>query len=330
MAVSLPTDMKYFDPLIQSGYSEKITQMIDVFNAQSNGTVVFRSARKPGDYDYAAMFKNAGGLVSRQDQTSTSDVTSKKLTQDEIISVKVNRKIGPLDWTRAALLKPGLNMDAIKVAAGEQAASDALADMLNSSLLSGVAALNNQANVKHTVASNGTMTTTDLVTGLSKFGDQANRINAFVMHSKVFFDLFKYQVTPSNNGDLIANTTIVNGNPVTLNRPVIVTDSDSLVVNSGTGTSAVTDYLTLALTADGLICEETEEEYIVFDEVTGKEQILLRMQGEFGYNLGVKGFKWDVANGGKNPNAAALGTGSNWDAVMASHKDFAGAIIQSR
>ena len=329
MANSLPTDMKYFDPHIQSGYSEKITQMINAFNGQSNGTVVFRSNRKPGDFDYTAFFKNAGGLVSRQDQSSTNPATSKKLTQDEIISVKLNRKIGPVDWTRSALLKPGLDMDAIKVAAGEQAAADALADMLNSSLLAGVAAVNNQAAAKSTVAANGTMNTSALVSGLSKFGDQANRISAFVMHSKVFFDLFQYQVSPANNGDLIANTTIVNGGPVTLNRPVIVTDSDALLKVTA-GSPDVTDYFTLGLTSDALIVEETEEEYIIFDEITGNEQILLRMQGEFGYNLGVKGFKWDVANGGKNPLAAALGTGANWDPAYQSVKDFAGVIIQSR
>jgi len=330
MATSLPTDMKYFDPLIQSGYTEKVTQMIDAFNAQSAGTLVFKTNRKPGDYDYTSFFKNAGGLVSRQDLTSVAGATPIKLTQEQIISVKLNRKIGPVDWARSALLKPGLDMDAIKFAAGEQAAADVLAEMLNSTLLAGVAALNNQSAVKFTVPNNGTLTTSSLVSGLSKFGDQAGRISAFVMHSKVFFDLFQYQVTPTNNGDLIANTTIVNGGPVTLNRPVLVTDSASLVKTQGSGSAATTDYLTLALTADALIAEETEEEYIVFDQITGNEQILMRMQGEYGYNLGVKGFKWDVQNGGKNPNAGALGTGSNWDAAFTSHKDFAGVIIQSR
>jgi hypothetical protein len=326
MATSLPADTKYFDPLIQSGYAEKITQMIDAFNGQSNGTIVMRSTRKHGDFDYSAFFKNAGGLVSRQDQTSTAAATAKKLTQDEIISVKLNRKIGPAEWARSAMLKPGLNMDAFKVAAGEQAAADALADMLNGALLSGVAAMNNQADAKFTVPTNGALTTSSLVSGLSKFGDQSSRISAFVMHSKVFFDLFQYQVTPANNGDLISNTTIVNGGPVTLNRPILVTDSASLVKVTGPDT----DYLTLGLTTDALIVEETEEEYITFQEITGGEQIIERMQGEFAYNLGVKGFKWDVANGGKNPLDAALGTGSNWDKAVTSHKDFAGCIIQSR
>lgn len=330
MATSLPTDTKYFDPLIQTGYSEKIAQMTTVFNAASRGTLQMRTNRKIGDFDYQAFFKNAGGLVSRQDQTSVSAATVIKLAQDNIISVKMNRKIGPVEWARSAFLKPGLSMDAFKIAAGEQAASDALADTLNSTIGAVRAALNNQAANKFTIAANGTMTTAALVSGLSKLGDRASRIAAFVMHSKPFFDLMQYQVNPTNNGDMIANMIAVEGNAATLGRPVIVTDSSSLVVVTGSGSAATTDYHTLALTEGAAVAEDTEEEYITLDEVTGLEQIVMRMQGEYAFNVGVKGFQWDVGNGGKNPTAAALATGSNWDKVYASAKDLAGVTIQSR
>ena len=66
---------------------------------------------------------------------------------------------------------------------------------------------------------------------------------------------------------------------------------------------------------------------MVFDEVTGLEQILIRMQGEYAYNLGLKGFTYDVANGGKNPVASALSTGSNWDVAYTSEKSRAGVVI---
>jgi hypothetical protein len=322
--------MKFRDPFFQTGYSEGIAQAVDKFNGGSNGTILLRSNRKPGDFDYAAFFANAGGLVSRQDQTSTSSATAKKLTQAEIASVKINRKIGPVEWTRSALLKPGLSMDAIKFAAGSQAAEDVQSDMLNNALRAARAALANQAANKYTIASSGTVNTAGLVSGLALFGDAANRIDAWVMHSKVAFDLLQYQIAPANNGDVLANSVIVAASPATLNRPIIVTDSDALVVASGTGTSATTDYYTLGLSAGALVVEDTEEEYVTIQEVTGLEQIMIRMQGEFAYNLGVKGFTWDVTNGGKNPADAAVGTGSNWDKVYTSKKDLAGVVIQSR
>jgi hypothetical protein len=326
MATSLPTDMKYRDPFFQTGYSEVMAQAVDKFNAGSNGTILLRSNRKPGDFDYAAFFQNAGGLVSRQDQTSVAAAAAKKLTQAEIASVKLNRKIGPVEWTRSSLLKPGLSMDAIRLAAGQQTAKDVQAEMLNTALLAARAALNAQTANKFTVPNDGTVSTSALVSALAKFGDAASRIDAWVMHSKVAFDLLQYQIAPTNNGDVVANTVVVAASPLTLNRPIIVTDSEALAVTTGTDT----DYFTLGLTGGALVIEETEEEYITMQEVTGLEQIMIRLQGEYAYNLGVKGFTWDVANGGKNPADAAVGTGTNWDKVYTSHKDLAGVILQSR
>lgn len=330
MATSLPTDMKFQDPFFYSGYSDVIQQAVDKFNGGSNGTITLTTNRKQGDYDYASFFANAGGLVSRQDQTSTSAATAIKLTQDENVGVKLNRKIGPVEWTRSAFLKAGLSEDAIRVAAGEQAARDVLADMLNNAIRAGRAALDNVAGSTYTIASDGTMTTTGLNSGLALMGDQASRVSAFVMHSKVYFDLVGYQIDPTNNGDIVANSAVVGGMPASLNRPIIVTDSDALVVESGTGTSAVTDYYTLGLTGAALNVEDTEEEFVTLDLVTGLEQIVIRMQGEFAYNMNVKGFAWDVANGGKNPLDAAVGTGTNWDATYADVKSRAGVVIQSR
>lgn len=41
----------------------------------------------------------------------------------------------------------------------------------------------------------------------------------------------------------------------------------------------------------------------------------------------MKGFAWDVANGGANPTDNALATGSNWDMTATSFKDLAGVSL---
>jgi hypothetical protein len=66
----------------------------------------------------------------------------------------------------------------------------------------------------------------------------------------------------------------------------------------------------------------------VMDLVSGLEQISYRLQGEYAYNLGLKGYTWDIANGGANPSAAALATGTNWDQVATDDKDTAGVILK--
>nr|WP_024308505.1 major capsid protein [Pseudomonas sp. P818] len=330
MAAGKASDFKVYQDQFQAGIVETLTQNSNAFNAASAGVISLSTISRRGDYSQQAFFKNVANLITRRDTTSTSDATILGMTQDEWISVKLNRKIGPVDQTMDSFRKimAGLAEDEMSFLLGEMAAKAMQVEMLNSALRAGRAALNAQAAVKHTIASSGTMSTAGLVSGLSKFGDAASQIVCWVMHSKAYFDLVQAQITANIDG--VSNFNVATGTPVTLNRPVLVTDSDALLIASGSGSAATTDYFTLGLTADALIVENTEEEELVIEKVTGKENLITRMQGEFAYNLGVKGFKWDIANGAANPNDATLGTGSNWDAVRGSFKDFAGVVIQSK
>lgn len=45
------------------------------------------------------------GLVSRRDTTSTAGATDQNITQDEFVTVKLNRKIGPVLQTRDSFRK---------------------------------------------------------------------------------------------------------------------------------------------------------------------------------------------------------------------------------
>lgn len=330
MAAGKASDFKVYQDQFQAGVVETLTQNSNAFNAASMGAISLSTVSRRGDYSQQAFFKNVANLVSRRDTTSVADASILGMTQDEWISVKLNRKIGPVDQTKDSFRKimAGLAPDEMSFLLGEMAAKAMQVEMLNSALRAGRAALNAQASNKYTVPTSGTLNTAGLVSGLSKFGDAASQVVVWVMHSKAYFDLVQAQITANIDG--VSNFNVATGTPVTLNRPVLVTDSDALLIASGSGSAATTDYFTLGLTADALIVENTEEEDLVIEDVTGKENLITRMQGEFAYNLGVRGFKWDVANGLANPNDATLGTGSNWDAVRGSHKDFAGVVIQSK
>lgn len=155
--------------------------------------------------------------------------------------------------------------------------------------------------------------------GLAAFGDAASRIVVWVMHSKPYYDLVQSQITANIDG--VSNFNVATATPITLNRPVLVTDSAELVNGSV--------YTTLGLTANAVTVEESETPIVHTEIITGLDSLVVRMQGEFAYNLGCKGFAWDVANGGVNPDDTALGTGSNWDSVMDSVKDLSGVAIQS-
>lgn len=328
MAIGKNSDFKVYQEQFQSGLIETTQQVSDAFNAASQGCIVMSQVSRKGDYSQAAFFKNTSGLVTRRDLTSVSGVTDLAVQQDELVSVKINRKIGPVAQTLDAFKKiqAQAGPEQMDFLLGTQVAKDMQVDQLNAGIRACRAALNNQSDVKYTVPSSGTITTLSLVDALAKFGDAANRVGLWVMHSKVFFNLVKEQIVANIYG--VAGAAVASATPITLNRPVLVVDSPALAVTSGS--PAVTDYFTLGLVPGAINVEDSETTTIVRDEVTGLEQLVIRLQGEFAYNVGVKGFKWDIANGGANPNDTALGTGTNWDAAMSSYKDFAGVILQSR
>ena len=72
---------------------------------------------------------------------------------------------------------------------------------------------------------------------------------------------------------------------------------------------------------------ESEGRDVVNDTITGQENIIERVQGEHAFNLGLKGYAWDVPNGGANPDDTALELGTNWDLVATDIKSTAGVAV---
>lgn len=331
-ATHLPQGLIYPD-LVHSGMVETLVQNTDAFNAASLNTIRLLTARRMGDYAQESFFKNISNLVQRRlvaDSPSNPAVSSSQLPLDEHISIKLNRRIGPVDQTLDSFRKIGRNADLEELSfiLGEQVAKAIQVDQLDAGIRSVVASLLGQSALKvdADAASPSLMTTNDLVDALALFGDAANRIQLWVMHSKPFYDLVKHQI--GQNIDGVSNFNVFNATPVTLNRPVLVTDSAALT-GFDASSPRKTTYLTLGLTTDAVVLEDSEEELLYTDVITGKENIVVRMQGEFAYNVKVKGFKWDVSNGGVNPSNTTLATSTNWDKAMSEDKDLAGVVIES-
>lgn len=331
-ATHLPQGL-IFPELVHSGMVETLVQNTDAFNGASLNAIRLLTARRMGDYAQESFFKNISGLVSRRLVANSPDnpaVTPSQLPIDEHISIKLNRRIGPVDQTLDSFRKLGENADleVLSFTLGEQVAKAIQVDQLDAGLRAVAAAILGQSALKvdADAASPSLITTDDLVSALANFGDAANRIVIWVMHSKPFYDLVKQQI--GLNIDGISNFNIANASPVTLNRPVLVTDSAAL---TGVDASSPqnTTYFTLGLTAEAVVLEDSEEELIYTDIITGRENVVARMQGEFAYNVKCRGFKWDVSNGGVNPSNTALATSTNWDKAMTDDKDLAGVVIES-
>jgi hypothetical protein len=303
------------------GWSEVIQQNIDAFNTSSAGAITLSSRAIKGHYEQQTFIKTISSLISRRDITSVSAATDLALPMAEIATVKLNRKIGPVAHTIDSLRKLGRDDQEISFVLGQQVGSAIAQEMLNTAL-SGTtqALLNVAANLYDGTAS--TLTHAALTQGLQKFGDQSNRIVCFVMHSKQYFDLVRQALTDKIVE--VAGATIYSGSVATFNRPVLVTDSASIWLDTTTD-----NYYCLGLVAGAVKIEESEERNIVAQTVTGLENLVVRMQGEYAYNVGMKGFTWDITNGGLNPDGTAIGTGTNWDKVASDTKDTAGVVVKT-
>lgn len=325
MAIGKASDMVIYQAEFQSGLVEGLNQNVALFNEQTRGAIRLVPAALKGYYSKSAFFKDVSSLVTRRDITSTSAATDLAMTQDESISVKINRKIGPVAQTLDAIKKAGLTEAQASFAFGQLAASRKMKDMVNTALIAVEAAIqgNTLMNLDITGEATKTASTSALVRAQALMGDMAGDIVCWVGHSKPYNDILAGMISDKVSG-LADIVTIQGGIPATLGRAFVVSDAPALTDANG---SAADTYNTLGLVAGAVTVDESEEETFATEIVTGLENLARRWQSEYAYNVSVKGFKWDIANGGVNPTDGTLGTTTNWDKVAYDNKLTAGVRL---
>lgn len=323
--MAIGTAQNVQDPFFLAGYFETLQQETDIFNAASAGALRLETSGEVGNFTKTTFAKAVSGLISRRDPTSTTALTSKSLDFGLNATVKRHMTIGPVENTLDSLRKQGISEEEFALILGQQAGKEQAAYAVNDLATALGAALNGTAALKNdiTAATLKTLSHGALIDTLAKMGDAANRVAIWVMHSKAYFDLMKQSVADNVVG--VAGVTIQSGTVASINRPVIVTDSPSLVVAGSPNT-----YRTLGLVAGAGLARVTELPIFESQRKLGAANITRIWQGELAHNIGIKGYTWDTANGGAAPTDAALGTATNWDATASSDKDKAGVILVSQ
>ena len=321
MAIGQELDFKIYPNQFFGGMIETLQIETDVWNESSAGVMQFSTQQMRGDYEKQSFFQRLGSLVADRDPTSTSAVTDSKLTQDEIISIKVNKRIGPLAETLDVWKKVSLDPAEFSVVMGMQAGKDVAAQYVSSALYSVRAVLKSiGAAVQYdsTAQTLKTANHTALVNAMALLGDKSSRIAAFVMHSAQYFELVKQSI--ADNVFQVAGAVIYSGTPATFGKPVVVTDSPA-TFDPATG-SVLAKYDILALVPGAVEVVESEDRSVLSQYITGLANLSLRIQGEYAYNMRVKGASF---TGAINPNDAALATAANWTFKMADIKSGPGA-----
>ncbi len=325
MAIGTASDFQIYNEEFHGGFVETIYQEVEAFNAASQGAIALTTDNHIGDYYRETFFDLIASLVARRDTTSVAAVTDLAPTTDEFIGVKRNWRVGVAN-TLDAWRKIGKDNSELSFVVGTQMAVALRQAMLEAALMSLEAKLDSVAALEEDDTA-ATITSRGLIDALANFGDRANDIVCWVMHSKVYYDLVAVNLVDAvyrANG-----VRIVEGQPVTFGRPVLITDSASLVETNGVSTG-VDKYSTLGLTRGAAMCKISEPPTVVTDLVTGLANIVYRFQAEGAYTVSLRGCEWDIANGGANPTDATLATATNWDTQVADNKGLPGVILTTR
>ncbi|UQZ90211.1 hypothetical protein C4J81_13770 [Deltaproteobacteria bacterium Smac51] len=312
-------DLIVFNRQVYLVLTETLAQQVNLFNAASAGAITLvPTSENVGDFAMRASFKQIANLVRRRDVYNGSNtVTEARLQQLQNNSVKVPSGTPPIIYEAAQYNWVKQNPESAALVIGEQLAVGMMGDMLNVAISGAVAAISAVTDLNHMAST--AITFNDLVQGAGKFGDRMGALAAWVLHSKSMTDLYGNAVT---NGERLFSYEAVNVIQDPFGRRFIMTDSDSLVDNAGQP-----KYKLLGLVPGAVMVEQNND----FDANTtrdnGTENIQTSYQAEWSYQLGVLGYSWNVANGGKAPSNAAIATPASWDKTATSIKDTAGVLI---
>lgn len=326
MATGTLSDFKIYEEQFFGGVFEVLERQVEAFNAATVGAMRLTTDFMKGQFKQESFFQKPADLIQHRDPTDVTAATATKLTQSELKSPKINKRIGPVENTLDSFKKIGVPIEQMSFILGQQTAPDIMGAYLESAVNAlvgsfSVTALNN--GLVHD-ATAGTMTNTALIKGMAKLGDMANRIRIWVMHSKVYFDLMQHNVTEK----LLEVTagTLYNGTIPTFGKPVFVTDTPSLY-DANTSVSTDDVYWTFGLTDGAVDVVEAEERSMLIEVVGGLKNLVARYQGEFAYEVRVKGMAWATQ---VNPTDAQLATNTNWAKAYADLKSLAGIAIKSK
>jgi len=316
------SDMIVYSDLIVTATMEAYTEQAEAFNAASGGTIVLDSQAMQGDFRQESMFaKIDSSAFRRVDRYASNDaVAATQLSQIEDVVVKIASGYGPVEFEPSQMTYLQKNPEEAIANISRTLAEAILDDQLNMAIGAGVAAIGNVAALTNDISATAGISQSALNNTHALFGDASMRLTAQVMNGATYHKLIGEALTNTNTLFQAGNVTIVN----ILNKRVIVTDSPSLYL-SGTPNKAYV----LNLVVGAIIVSDSGDLIVNIETSNGSQRLVTSFQSDSTYTMGLKGYAWDITNGGKSPLDAEILTGSNWDLYVSDNKNTAGALLIS-
>ena len=308
------SQMQVFNEYIMPATIETLAQLVEKFNQASAGTIRLTTEGFDGDFLQESFFAAIHSAQRRVDRyASQSSASATDLTQLKHSSVKVAGGFGPIRFEPSQLT--WLNKPTTE---GIEVASEALmSDQLNTAIAALVAAIENQASATNDVSGSAGVSYAAQNDAHAKFGDHSGLIAASVMTGAVSHKLIGQNLANATRLFEAQNVNVVD----ILGKVSVVTDAPALY-EAGTPNKQKI----LGLVEGAAVVHDGGDVISNIETSNGQTRIETTMQVDYTFGLGLKGYTWDEANGGKSPTDAELATGSNWDKVATDIKHTAGVI----
>lgn len=316
--------MEVFNTYFMPATIETLAQMVERFNAASGGAILLTTDGFDGDFLQTSFYAGLAGARRRVNRYSNNGaVNPVDLTQLKHNTVKVAGGFGPVRYEPSQmtwLRKP--SAEGVEVAS-RYFAESLLQDQLNTAIAALVAAISNQGAAA--VADVSATKKVDYIAvndSHALFGDHSSQLIAQVMDGAQFHAFVGQNLT---NAEQLFKSDSVRVVDI-LGRLVVVTDAPALYSAAIADPAAPAKRRVLSLAQGAATVHDARDLISNIDTSNGKERIETTLQIDYSFGVGLRGYAWDVANGGASPDDAALATGANWDKVAASIKHTAGVL----
>lgn len=312
------SQMQVFNQYYMPAIIETLAQMVQKFNAASNGAIRLTTEGFDGDFLQESFFASIHSAQRRVDRyAAQAAAAATDLSQLKHSSVKIAGGFGPIRYEPGQmtwLSKP--TAEGVEVAS-RNFAEAMLADQLNTAIAALVAAISNQPTATNDVSASAGLSYLAMNDAHAKFGDHSGNLIAQVMNGTAYHKLIGVNLTNTQQLFQAQNVRVVD----ILGKPAIITDAPALYT-AGTPNKLKV----LSLTESAALVHDGGDVITNIETSNGQTRIETTLQMDYTFGLGLKGYTWDEANGGKSPTDAEIATGTNWDKVATSIKHTAGVI----
>ncbi|WP_028692266.1 major capsid protein [Pseudomonas mosselii] len=312
------SNMKVFNEYLKRTTIETLAQDVEKFNASSAGAIRLTTQGIDGDFLQESFWAGLHGAQRRVDRYAANGAqASTPLAQKQYDSVKIAGGFGPILWEPSQLSWIQKNPEEALEVISRNLSEAIMADQLNTAISALAGAIGNQPSATNDVSATAGVTYVAINNAHALFGDASQRLMAQVMTGAMYHKLVGQNLANAERLFQFSGVQVVD----ILGKAVIITDAPALYE---AGTPNKQKVLSLA---DGAAVVMDGSDLITNIETSnGKERIETTMQADYAFGLGLKGYTWDTANGGKSPTNAELSTGTNWDLVANSIKASAGVL----